>query len=361
MTSTNFALSTTLQTRAGEWFLHSGIQEPSGGVARYYRSDLGRNAPVSTEITGYAVSFLLYLYDQTGDAEYRDAGLRAARFLVATAWDGSLGVFPFEYGSNLSYFFDSGIIVRGLLSAWRATKKCEFLETALSAGRGMLTHFRAANAFHPILTLPDRKPRPYEARWSASPGCYQLKSAMAWYDLWKESGDVQMLAAYEAALEQALATEQDFLPGETDCAKVMDRLHAYAYFMEGMLPCADRPECARALVGGMAKVTQHLRDIAPSFARSDVYAQLLRIRLFADAFAVAPLNTVEAAKEAEAIATFQIDSGGFIFGTKRGEPMPFVNPVSTAFCAQALTLVGHALACPPLTSQPNRAATDDLI
>ena len=361
MTSTNFALSTTLQTCAGEWFLHSGIQEPSGGVARYYRSDLGRNAPISTEITGYAVSFFCYLYDQTGDAEYRDAGLRAAQFLVRTAWDRGLGVFPFEYGSTLSYFFDSGIIVRGLLSAWRATQKSEFLETALSAGRGMLTNFRAANAIHPILTLPDRKPRPYEARWSARPGCYQLKSAMAWYDLWKECGDVQMLAAYEAALEQALATEQDFLPGETDCVKIMDRLHAYAYFMEGLLPGAHRPECARALVSGIAKVTQHLHSIAPSFVRSDVYAQLLRIRLFADALGVAPLNTGEAAKEAEAIATFQIDSGGFLFGTKRGEPMPFVNPVSTAFCVQALTLVGHALACPQLTSQPNRAATADLI
>ena len=270
-------------------------------------------------------------------------------------------MFPFEYRSNLSYFFDSGIIVRGLLSAWRATQKSEFLETALSAGRGMLTHFRAAGAIHPILTLPDRKPRPYESRWSASPGCYQLKSAMAWYDLWKESGDVEMIAAYEGALEQALATQQDFLPGETDCAKIMDRLHAYAYFMEGLLPVADRPECARALVSGIAKVTQHLHDIAPSFARSDVYAQLLRIRLFADALGVAPLNYVEAAKESEAIATFQIDSGGFLFGTRRGEPMPFVNPVSTAFCVQALALVGHALACPQLTSQPNRAATADLI
>ena len=31
--------------RAGEWFLHSGIQEPNGGVARYYRTEHRATAP----------------------------------------------------------------------------------------------------------------------------------------------------------------------------------------------------------------------------------------------------------------------------------------------------------------------------
>ena len=312
-------------------------------MARYYRTDLGSNALVSTEITGYAVSFLLYLYNHTGVAEYRDAGLRAANFLVDT-WDANLGVFPFEQPAALAYFFDSGIIVRGLLSAWRATRKSEFLETAMDAGRGMLAHFNSANEIHPILTLPDRKPRPYEPRWSASPGCYQLKSAMAWFDLWEVSGDTEMLAAYETALERALASAQAFLPGDPNSEKVMDRLHAYSYFLEGMLPRADTKSCAQAISDGITRVSHHLNAIAPSFARSDVYAQLLRVRLFADALGIAPLDAAEAAHEAERAAAFQMESldvrieGGFGFGTRRGEIMKFVNPVSTAFCAQALTM-----------------------
>ena len=49
-----------------------------------------------------------------------------------------------------------------------------------------------------------------------------------------------------------------------------------------------------------------------------------------------------AAREAGQAAAFQVTSqdsrvaGGFLFGRKCGEPMPFVNPVSTAFCVQAL-------------------------
>ena len=77
--------------RAGRWFLRSGIQEASGGVARYYRSDVGKNARISTEITGYAVSTLLYLAERTGDDSYTEAAVRAARFLGAEGpfWESS--------------------------------------------------------------------------------------------------------------------------------------------------------------------------------------------------------------------------------------------------------------------------------
>ena len=48
--------------RAGKWLLDSGIQEPCGGVARFYRSETGKNKPISTEITGYSASALVYLF-----------------------------------------------------------------------------------------------------------------------------------------------------------------------------------------------------------------------------------------------------------------------------------------------------------
>lgn len=350
VTSTCLKDTTGVLERAGRWVLQSGIQEPSGGVARYYRSDHGKNAQVSTEITGYAVSFLLYLHEVTGSAEYLDAAVRAARFLVRSAWNAHLDLFPFEHSSNgtapqaLSYFFDSGIIVRGLLSAWRTTGEKEFLDTAYRAGQGMLLHFRGPAGIHPILNLPERQAREYEPRWSASPGCYQLKSAMAWYDLYEAKGDADMRAAYEAALETALANHEAFLSDEPDSAKLVDRLHAYAYFLEGLLPRAKEAACSRTLASGIECMSSHALEIAPEFARSDVFAQLLRIRLFASQLGVAPIDEPAAAFEAEAISAFQLEAregtidGGFGFGTWHREMLPFVNPVSTAFCVQALVM-----------------------
>ena len=158
----------------GRWFLRSGIRDANGGVARYYRSDLGQNVLVSTEITGYTVSTFSYLYAVTGKAQYREAALESARFLM-NAWDPASRTFPFEIGSNLAYFFDVGIIARGLLSTGEAEFQPRLREAALS----LAFDFIGDGAFHPIITLPDKQPLAYEKQWSRSPGCCQLKSASA--------------------------------------------------------------------------------------------------------------------------------------------------------------------------------------
>jgi hypothetical protein len=334
---------------AGRWFLKSGIQEASGGVARYYRSDQRQNARVSTEITGYAVSTLLFLHQRTGDSAYLDAGLRAARFLTRSAWDQRLGTFPFELSNSVAapgfaYFFDCGIIVRGLLSAFRVTGDPEFRDTAIAAGRAMLADFPGRDGIHPVLALPDKRPLAWEPRWSASPGCYQLKAAMSWFELFEVTGENAFLRGYESALRDALRNDSEFLPGESDQHRVMDRLHAYSYFLEGLLPVLDRPECATAFRHGVDRAAQYLRKIAPVFGRSDVYAQVLRARLLGEARGALPLDESAAGHEAEQAASFQLASsdpgldGGFLFGRKHGEGTPFVNPVSTAFCVQALAL-----------------------
>jgi hypothetical protein len=230
-----------------------------------------------------------------------------------------------------------------LLAAWRVSKDDEFRDTAIAAGRSMAADFRSRDAIHPILALPGKQPLAYETRWSARPGCYQLKSAMAWYELFEVTGEMEFLRAYEAAVDAALRDEHDFLPGESSREKVMDRLHAYLYFLEGLLPVLDRPDCAQAYRAGLDRVAAYLGEIAPLFVRSDVYAQLLRARLYGESLAGIPLDRAAAAQEAEQAASFQLDSpdirvaGGFLFGRKSGELLPFVNPVSTVFCVQALT------------------------
>src|SRR5690348_13209951 len=209
----------TLIEAAGHWFLNSGICEPCGGVARYYHADLRRNAPVSYEITGYTVSALLYFYQRTSQAEHLDAGLRAARFLTRSAWHETLETFPFEEvenGRGLAYFFDAGIIVRGLLAAWRATDDTEFRDAAIAAGRSMLSDFPSADGIHPILALPHKRAVPREPQWSRSPGCYQLKSAMAWQELFEVTGEAAFQRGYESALAAALAGVDTFLPGDPE-------------------------------------------------------------------------------------------------------------------------------------------------
>ncbi len=341
-------VKTTVSRSAGEWFLGSGIQEAKGGVARYYFSDeRQRNAPLSTEITGYAASALVNLYKQSSEVQYLDAAINAANYLV-DAWDETCSAMPFERDEpnpRHSFFFDDGIIVRGLLAVWREYKNEDFLATAVKVGTSMATDFAKGNDFVPILELPSkaqegRNPQ----RWSRSSACYQLKAALGWYELWETTDDERYLTNYRRLLHSSLANHDTFLPGvESECL-VMDRLHPYCYFLEGLLPVIDDPAAAKATIWGIERVAGLVESISPKFLRSDVIAQLLRVRIFADQFGVAPLNEQTGQKEAQLLQGFQSNDsddtlqGGFWFGRKSREFLPFMNPVSTAFANQALEM-----------------------
>ncbi len=321
--------------RAGRWFLDSGIQEPSGGVARYYQAEIEKNKPVSNEITGYVASALAFLHCATKQREFLDRAVHTASFLTDQAWDSKLNIFPFEHPSNLALFFDSGIIVRGLMAVWRTTKEHKFFDVAMAAGRGMRADFHSGRDYHPILVLPDKTPLDRDDHWSRATGCYQAKSALAWWEL----GDAE---AYLAVIDEALKTYRDFLPGTVERSRIMDRLHACCYFLEALSPLLNRSDCVEAYSYTMDRVSDYLRELAPDFVRSDVYAQLLRARIVAAH--VIPIDRTLAQEEACALAAFQATSddpridGGFYFGRRAGELVPHINPVSTTFAVQALEM-----------------------
>jgi hypothetical protein len=334
--------------RAGRWFLESGIQEPSGGVARFYLSDIGKNKPVSTEITGYTASALVYLFEVTGEDTYLERARQTARFLLDQVWDEPLGAFPFEHPSpsveshHHTYFFDCGIIVCGLLAVWRHTREPRLLEVAHTAARAMVADFHSGFDYHPVLELPAKEPLPRAERWSRLPGCYQLKAALGWNELAEVESDGSLRKAWLEMLDAALATHRSFLDSGDASPATMDKLHAYCYFLEGLTPVLDQAACAQVYAEGIATVSGLVRRIEPFFVRSDVLAQLLRARLYG-ARVVVP-DAPAAASEAAALATFQASGddpridGGFVFGRRDGAMSPHINPVSTAFALQALEM-----------------------
>jgi hypothetical protein len=341
-------VSPTFLPLVARWFLDSGIQDESGGVARYYLIDEARNARISTEITGYALSTFLYLHKLTGDERHLDAALRTGRFLCDQAWDRSAAIFPFEWSNvgalpeRRAYFFDCGIIARGLMKLHAATDSQEYLDIAAKCADAMLKDFVTARDIDPILELPSKRPLTRDERWSRSSGCYQLKSALAWLEVGERTSDRRLVDAYERALHSATSGEEGFLTAEAPQERVMDRLHAYSYYLEGLLPRSGRPEVRRALAGGIDKAGRHLREVRSTFERSDVSAQILRVRLHAARSGAVPLDEASAAEEAGWAAEFQLSTsdratnGSFCFGRKGATMLPFANPVSSAFCVQAL-------------------------
>ena len=73
-----------------------------------------------------------------------DRARETARFLARVAWDNAADNFPFEHGhgaESLLYFFDCGIIVRGLLATWRKTREQFLLDRAVDCARAMIRDF----------------------------------------------------------------------------------------------------------------------------------------------------------------------------------------------------------------------------
>ncbi len=133
-------------------------------------------------------------------------------------------------------------------------------------------------------------------------GCHQLKSAL------RVNGQCGMTChpLVRIGCVEALATHEQFLPGDGDPEKVMDRLHAYCYF-EALLAAVgrtseERAGCCHRPAGVM------LREISRDFERSDVCAQLLRVRLIAHHLSAVPLDERAACEEADRAASYQAES-----------------------------------------------------
>jgi hypothetical protein len=315
---------------AGHWLARSGIQAPNGGVARYHRADVGLNRDISTEITGYAVSAWVLAYRVTQDQEFLGAATHAAHFLTRAAWDAPNAAMPFEIDPPaFTYFFDCGIIARGLLALWRVTGECELVDAAQAIGHSMARYFaRDDGACWPVLSLPDKTPLPLDpGRWSRTPGCYQLKSAVAWRELAAITGDCIWGDLYACALKTALASHSSYLSGHTDPHQAMDRLHPYLYFLEALLPHGEHAALVRE---GAALVRDCFNNLAPGFERADVAAQLLRVQCASGA------PESDCAATAARVRLFQRYDGGYYFGLKAGQWIPHVSPVPTAFAMQAL-------------------------
>jgi hypothetical protein len=325
-----------------DWYLESGIIEPGGGVARYHYADRGENAAVSHEITGYAVSSLLDLYQETGAEGALRQAVESGEYLANGAWHAGLGAMPYEAldeeDRGQTYFFDCGIIARALVRLGRVTGRELFVHRAEQIARSM-RRFETAEGAHPIIELPDWRPREYGDRWSQRPGCYHLKSAVAWVEV----GGRENMAAFRRMLGFALKDGATFLPGAGDPQQVMDRLHAFGYYLAGLLFEHDCVECRDAIEHGIEQAGGWLREVRGDFERADVCAQLLQVRLWAHHLALVKLDERAAEEEAHWIGRYLPNpgpsmAGGFWFGSRNGELLPYVNPVTHAFCGQALLM-----------------------
>ena len=185
-------------------------------------------------------------------------------------------------------------------------------------------------AYWPVLSLPDKTPLALDpARWSRMPGCYQLKSAVAWRELAAITGDAGWSDLYAGAFEIALASHES-----VSCPAMPTRTRRWtgcipiSTFSKRLLPHPEHAGVVRR--GRRARARLLSTNSRPNFERADVAAQLLRVQC------AAGVDESDCAATAARVRLFQRPDGGYYFGRKAGNGFRTSAPFPLSFAMQAL-------------------------
>lgn len=131
--------------KSQDWLLNSGIQNSKknsslfGSINAWYDPSKKKYSFVYSEINGYFLTLMVYLYKVTNNKIYIDRALRSAKWLIKNGQNKNGGFkclfvidkkSPHIYKKDLIYSFDNGVILNGLCSLYKVTKKGFLLKSA---------------------------------------------------------------------------------------------------------------------------------------------------------------------------------------------------------------------------------------
>jgi uncharacterized protein YyaL (SSP411 family) len=260
-------------TLAERWLLQSGIQERGantpmyGGVQAWYDLSKASFSFFYTEITGYAVTTLLYLYHLHPDPVYLERAKDAAEWLLARAREPQTGVLrcrfhPAGGWEQHACAFDNGICLNGLVNMFRCTGERRYLAAALGLGAWLVDTMQAKDgSLFAKYSVGTRMPYSLGGKWSQMSGSYLLKVAIGLLNLGDASGDPRYTQAARALCEWGATLQEP--DGRFRTSPLGDTfLHPHCYAAEGLLVAGRvlrEPRWLQAAAQAVAWISPHQR------------------------------------------------------------------------------------------------------
>ncbi len=174
------------------WLEKSGIQNSlnkknllSGSVNAWYDPQKKKYSFVYSEINGYFMTMMAFLYKRTGEKKYLNKGLEAAKWLISNAQEKNGGfrcLFLIDKNSNHAhkkdqiYSFDNGVIINGLVSLYKETKKSFLIKSAEKCGNWIINFcIDNNNLVKPVYEIEQNKFFESDKEWSTTSGSYHTK------------------------------------------------------------------------------------------------------------------------------------------------------------------------------------------
>lgn len=361
------------------WLTDSGVQikskdpQEEGGFGSWYDTNIKAWPFIYSEITGYMLTTMCWLYETTGEKKYLDSALKAGHWLLNTTHEPNGGFHcnhPLiaerkEFKRNQQYAFDNGIILNGLVCLYRATKDEVWLASAVTAADWLVNFAQKPNgAFYPVYQMDENKLFESDKDWSTESGSYHAKIAIGLLNLY----DVTKKAKYKTSAEKVCDFAMGCQNGAGRFISFMNRggtnSHPHSYSCEALWVAGkylNREDYLKSSAKGVEWLLglqnqegivprQYLDDKPVYNERVDVLSQCLRMAvLIKEEGLLNPQLDEKLHKLAAILPSYQAKTndihtnGGFYFGKlSNGTPVFHVNVWVSAFAMQALDLYYHS-------------------
>lgn len=291
-----------------QWILSSGIQSESGGFYAWYDLQDKSYPYLYSEITGYGITSLLYLYKTLKDKIFIEKAEQSAEWIIRYSLHPCGGIrtrlyqddekadkrYSFQ-GENI-FSFDTGMVLYAMVNLYTQTKDERFLKISKMLAKFLLDKMQ--NKDGSLSAIYNARAReivpPRDDKWSNQPGGFHAKVSLGLVELFKVTQDESYHNAAIRLCEYALSTQDNSGRFITDRQSRTTHIHPHCYAAEGLWYTGVSFGISK-FIQSAKKATEWVYNFVSSdginelydpssqrfnmFQRSDILAQVLRLGL----------------------------------------------------------------------------------
>ena len=358
------------------WLLNSGIQNIgkdrhiNGGFNSWFSMDKKNYPFIYSEITGYGITTLLFLYETEKDSIYIERAELAADWILNTALHPCGGIksryyyskneandnYSFEKGNI--FVFDTAMALFGLSSLYKQTKKEKYLEASKKIADFLVRMQKDNGQFFAFYNPGRNFFGDIDDKWSNQSGSYHAKIALGllnMHDITKK--DTYKGSAIKAC-DSALNFQKDDRRFVTSRKDSTTHQHPHCYSAEGLLYCGLKlgikkyvDSAIKAIGwslnsqlenGGIPQIYEQKSGKFVEYERTDILSQVLRLGLLAKSCCNREAANIEKLEKLKnRLLSFQnlegAQKGGIFYGSEYdGKKCKDLNAWCSMFALQAL-------------------------
>ncbi len=356
------------------WLINSGIQNTSsdtktnGGFNSWFDLDTKKYPYIYSEITGYGITTLLYLYKQTKEELLLDKAKLAGDWLINVAMHKCGGVKTRDYSddktgdysfdSEVLLSFDNGMVLYGLINLYKVTGIDFYLDNAIKIADFLLNMQRPDGMFFATYDAKTGEMNDATDKWSTQSGSYHCKIAMGMIDIYEITGDEKYLRSAISICNASLKLQEEDGRFVTFRDTGGTHLHPHSYSAEGLIYAGVKLKdnkyiqaAAKAIKwtltqqldnGGIpCRISDDNKDVNE---RIDILAQTLRLATLVTQYGAHLDDQMldKLSKLMEHALTFQHleedHKGGFVYGYENGKKFNHINSWGSMFALQAIDM-----------------------